>query len=298
MTKIEKLIIAVFSLALSILLISNIVSAITISLVETPTLAPGKESKIRIEIENNLNDKAKDVTFSLHLAGSPFIPIGNSEFFIGELDEGKDEDFTFRLKASDNIKPGDYQIPYTITYSINRGSVNSEQVKSERGGSIGLTVAADPELAYSVSTKMPVQGKQGQITLKIINKGLAEAKFASVKVLPQGFTLLSEKEVYIGAIDSDDFETATFDVIFDNTTPNLIAIVEYRNFNNEKITKNVNLPFDVYTEEVAIKAGIIQPNYTPYYITIIVAITIIIIIWRSIRKRRRMKRSMQNSSRR
>lgn len=292
MTKTQKSILTVFSLALAVLLISNVASAITINSVETTTLAPGEEATVRIEIENNLNDQAEDITFSLHFTGLPFIPIGNSEFSINELDEDDDEDFTFRIKAAQDITPGDYEIPYTLTYFING------EEKPAREGSIGVTVAADPELSYTISTETPVQGMQGQVTLRIVNKGFADAKFVSVRIAPQGFTLLSEREVYIGTIDSDDFETATFDVIFDETAPTLVATVEYRNFNNEKITKNVNLPFTVYTEEDAIKAGIIQPSYALYYIIAIVVIIIIILIWRSIRKRRRMKRSMQNSDRR
>lgn len=278
------------SLVLTFLLIS-IASAITINSVETTTLAPGEEATIRIEIENNLNDLAEDITFSLHFTGLPFIPIGNSEYSINELDEDEDDDFTFRIKASQDIVPGDYEIPYTLQYSINGVE------KPERKGSIGITVEADPELSYTISTETPVQDMQGQITLRIVNKGLADAKFVNVKILPQGFTLMSDREVYIGTIDSDDFETAAFDVIFNEVTPTLIATVEYRNFNNEKITKNVNLPFEVYTKEDAIKAGIIKPSYTLYYIIAIVVIIILIIIWRSIRKRRRMKRSMQNSER-
>ena len=292
MAKTQKSLIAIFSIALAILLITNIASAITINSVETTTLAPGEEATIRIEIENNLNDQAEDVTFSLHFTDLPFIPIGNSEYSINELDEDEDDDFTFRIKASQDIVPGDYEIPYTLQYSINGVE------KPAREGSIGVTVAADPELSYTISTETPVQGRQGQITLRIVNKGLADAKFVNVRVVPQGFTLLSEREVYIGTIDSDDFETATFDVIFDEAAPTLLATVEYRNFNNEKITKNVNLPFEVYTKEDAIKAGIIQQSYAFYYIIAIVAVIILIIIWRSIRKRRRMKRSMQNSERR
>lgn len=287
----KKTPIAIFSLALAILLISNLASAITINSVDTTTLAPGEEGTIRIEIENNLNDQAEDITFRLDFTDLPFIPIGNSEFSVNELDEDEDEDFTFRIKASQDITPGDYEIPYTLTYFING------EEKPERKGSIGVTVEADPELSYTVSTETPVQGRQGQITLRIVNKGFADAKFVNVRILPQGFTLLSEREVYIGTIDSDDFETATFDVIFDEVAPTFSATVEYRNFNNERITKNINLPFEVYTEQDAIKAGIIQPSYTLYYIIAVVVIIILLIIWRSIRKRRRLKRSMQNSER-
>ena len=107
-------------------------------------------------------------------------------------------------------------------------------------------------------------GRQSKINLKIVNKGLADARFVSVNLNPSGFTLLSEKEVYIGTVDSDDFETATFEVIFTSEKPKLTATVEYTDFDNSKKLDEVNLPTKVYTQEKAIELGIIQRNNCYY----------------------------------
>ena len=157
-----------------------------------------------------------------------------------------------------------------------------------------MRVDSQPILTYSSDTENPVEGQKGSVTLKIVNKGFADAKFFSVKVLPDGLTLLSEDEVYIGEVASDDFETATFDVLFNKVNADLTAIVEYKDFDNKLVTETINLPVKVYSKEKALELGIIQPNRVPYYIGGVVLLIILFIIYRSIKKRRRLRRSMQS----
>ena len=149
-------------------------------------------------------------------------------------------------------------------------------------------------MAFTVNADNAVIDKTGQITFKIVNKGFADARFVSIKAVPEGYTLLSEDEVYIGTVSSDDFETASFDVIFKKTNADFKAIVEYKNSDNSLKTENINLPLTVYSKERALELGIIKPNYIPYYLGGAVAVIILYLIYRSIKKRRRLKRSMQN----
>lgn len=235
----------ILSLTISIILLLNLASAVSIKSAETDILAPGEEGNMRIELENNLNDDAKDVSLKLEFTNLPFNPVGSSEESIDEISEGDEERFDFTIKASNDIKPGDYKIPYTLTFKI-----NNEQ--KQNTGTIGITVKANPELSFSVTTENPIINTQGKVILKIVNKGFADAKFVTVKILPEGFTLLSEKEIYIGTIDSDDFETATLDAIFKTKNSLLNAVIEYKDFDNSVITKNISLPIQVYTKDEAI----------------------------------------------
>jgi len=70
--------------------------------------------------------------------------------------------------------------------------------------------------------------------------------------------------------------------------------MEYTDFNNNKVKKTINLPIKVYETEEAIALGIKTKNNSVYYIISIVVIIIIWIIYRVIKKRSRIKRSMQN----
>src|SRR3989344_8352102 len=108
----------ILSLAIAVLLL-NLASAVTVDFVETSPLSPGEEGTLRIGIENNLNDLAEDISISLNFRDIPFIPVGTSEYSVQELEEDDNEDFLFRIKASSNIIPGDYEITYTLTYTVN-----------------------------------------------------------------------------------------------------------------------------------------------------------------------------------
>ena len=283
MKKTISLTIALIALAIITISLTNLALAVTIKSVTAQTFTPGQDGDIIIEIENNLDKKAKDLSVSLDLKNLPFIPIGSSEDSISELDEEEEEEFIFKIKSANDIKPGDYEIPYAIRYAI-----DNEQ--RSRSGSIGIKVQASPDLTFTLSTEKPIIGIQDKISLKIINKGFADARFVSVKILPLGLTLLSDDEVYIGTINSDDFETADFEVIYQTNTLRFFAIIEYKDFNNKKITQNINIPITVYTEEKALELGLIEKSNTALYI--ITAITLILIwtLYRTIRKNSRLKR--------
>ena len=186
-------------------------SAILIKSVESSTFDPGQEGTINIEIENTDGTDLKDISLTLTFANLPFIPIGSSEDTIEEIETGEEEDFTFKLKASNSITPGDYEIPFSLNYQ----NPDTDE-KVERKGTVGIRVRANPDLVFSVNTENPILNTKGKIILKIVNKGFYDARFLSVKIIPEGYTLLSEAETYIGSVDSDDFETVTFDVLFKN----------------------------------------------------------------------------------
>ncbi len=263
----------------------NLISAVVVKSVDQLELSPGEEGNLEVIVENILQDTAEDVSFSINLQQTPFISLGGSEDSVDEIDEDDDERFIFVIKAANDITPGDYAVPYTLSYTI------KDEIK-QKSGTIGISVVAETDLGFSVSVENPIVGEKGIINIKIINKGFADAKFVNVKLIPEDFTILSEREVYIGNIESDDFDTASFDVLFNRKNTNLLAIIEYTDFNNEKVIRNIEQPIDVYTTEEAIERGIKEKSSTILIIVIIVLVIIILIAIRQFRKYRRHKKSL------
>ena len=101
---------------LTLILTLNLASALTINSVFADKISPGEQASLSIELENDLNENLEDISVSLSLTNLPFTPVGSSEYSIEELDEDDDETFIFKVKASNSIQPGDYTIPYVITY--------------------------------------------------------------------------------------------------------------------------------------------------------------------------------------
>ena len=271
-----------FILVLSISFV-NAVALETVSVQPSPAL-PGQDIVITISLKNNLDKNVKDVSFSLDLTDLPFISQGSSEQGVKEIREDKLENLGFVIRVSDTAKPGDYNIPYILNYQ------NATSIKK---GTVGVRITAEPDLSFSLSAENAVIGQKGRITLKIINKGLGDARFVSVKMLEDGFTLLSDREVYIGTIDSDDFETASFNVIFNQEQSTFRATVSYKDIENKESIQNINLAVAAYTKEKAIELGIVKKDLGWIYGLVAALIIAIWIVVRRIRKAFRKKRSLQ-----
>jgi len=277
---------------LLILLIIPIVSALNVNTVTVDTLYPGTTGSINIKLENNLNDDAERVSLSLIFSNTQFTPIGSSEDSTSDIGEDETKTFTYTIKASNEIKPGDYEIPYILTFVTENEDVITP---SEKKGSIGIKVIGNPDIVTSATADNPILGQKGQIKIKIVNKGFYDARFASLKIETQGITLLSEDQTYIGNIDSDDFETSTFDAIFNTQNPKIKAVVQYKDFDNLDITKEFIIPLQIYTSEQAKELGIIETSNLPFYTFIIIFLIIIWIVIKKIRKNKKLKRLQQNN---
>jgi hypothetical protein len=274
-----------FSVLALLILSLSLASAMTVKGIEANNFQPGSQQDITVKIKNTLNVDATDVSLTLDLSKSPFTIIDSDSDNIDVYSDDT-ENFDFTIKASGEAKAGDYQIPYTLTYNL-----ENETTPKTKTGTFSLTIEATPELVYTATTEKAIVGSQGKITLKIVNKGLGDAKFVDVKIIPEGYTLLSEAENYIGTVSSDDSQTASFDVIFKEKNPTLTAQIEYKDFNNEKKTKTVTLPLTVYSTEEALALGIIKTDNTSVYIGAGMVIFVAWMIFRSIRKKKRINKA-------
>jgi len=251
------------------------------------TIYPGEEGRITLEVENNENFDIEDVSVALILDEVPFTAVGSSEKDIDDLDEDDDDSVQFTLKASTDIKPGDYNIPYLVKY-IN--AEDSNATPEEKTGSFGIRVSAKTELDFVLEVRdNAIIENEGRVSLEIINKGLGDIKAVSVQIFPQGFELLSQDKIFIGTISADDTDLASFDVIYKSTNPVFTAKVEYKDFDNNEEIKTINLPINVYTEEKALELGLIKKSYTGVYIGVIAILIILWIIYRKIKKRKKNK---------
>jgi|WetSurMetagenome_2_1015567.scaffolds.fasta_scaffold208895_2 hypothetical protein len=269
-----------FAVMFTLILALSITSAMSVKSVDANNFQPGSQQEITLKVKNTIGTDVEEVSLTLDLSNLPF-SLSESEDNPDEISDDDTENFDFTLKASGSAKAGDYQIPYTLNYDGNQ----------TKKGTFTLTIEAEPELVYSVSTDTPVVGSKAKMTLNLINKGLGDAKFVSITLIPDGYTLLSNENVYVGTIDSDDTQKENFEVIFTKPNPTLTAKIEYREFDNNLITKTITLPLTVYSQEQALKIGIIHPNNTGIYILLTAVGIIGWIIIRRIRKKKRLNKA-------
>ncbi|HJZ19252.1 MAG TPA: hypothetical protein VJ208_04050 [Candidatus Nanoarchaeia archaeon] len=276
----NKTIFAIIFLVLTL----SFVSAVIVNS-DYATVFPGEEGKVAIEAKNNENFDIEDVSLALDLSNLPFTAVGSSERDFEDIDESDDDSVTFTVKASTGIVPGDYEIPYAIKYTNAENSSETFQ----KTGTFGIRVSAKTDLDFSVETNdNAIVGDEGRITVEIINRGLGEVKSVSVQIIPNGFELLSKNKIFVGTIDSDDSDTATFDVIYKAPNPAFSVKIIYKDFDNREQTEDVNLAARVYTKDEALNLGLIQKQ--SYTIYIVISVLILGFIIYRIRKRRKDRR--------
>jgi LPXTG-motif cell wall-anchored protein len=99
--------------------------------------------------------------------------------------------------------------------------------------------------------------KKGEVTLNIVNRGKLDIKFLTLTLLPsEDYEILSPEQVYIGELESDDFETADFDIYVNNgisskesTNVELPVRVEYTDSNNKDYSSQAQVRLKVYSQD-------------------------------------------------
>jgi hypothetical protein len=287
---------AYFKIIIGVLLLINLslVSSLATN-ADYVVVYPGEEARVSIEIENTEDFDIEDVSIQILLSSVledgtpvslPFTFIGSSEREIDDISDGDEESVSFVLRPSTDITPGDYNIPYSIRYFE-----EDEDVEYEDAGTFAIRVSARTELDYVIELRDdPIVGRQGTISLEVINMGLGEIKSMSIEVFPEGYDLKSKSKVFIGTINADDTDTASFDAVYTDSNPRLNAKITYKDFENKDQVEQITIPFQAYTVEEALQKGLIQQNNTALYVVIVIVVIIAWIVWRRMRKRRRKKK--------
>ena len=198
------------------------------------------------------------------------------------MKEDEEETIAFKFRVGNDLPVGTYSLSYSMTYEEN----NDER---EQSGTIGVIVSAEPEIEIIADTQNAIIGLQETLNLRVVNKGLADARFVYLFIESEDITLLSENSEYIGTIDSDDFETSSFEVIYNRKFPLISVRVTYKDFNNkeQEITKSISLR--AYTSDEAIEKGILKKNNVPLYVGIVLLLVILWIVYRTLRRRHKNK---------
>jgi hypothetical protein len=271
-------------LMLCFLLYISSASALTInSVLATPSqIAPGEVSIIELGVENNGENTISDVSVSLDLTNVPFAPeLSSSEFNFDEIKDGRIKYAIFKIRALNDATAGIYKIPVQVTY-------NEEGEIKKMSSLIGLTINSPPILDASIEAGLLLKGNEDKISVKVVNKGLSNVKFLEIEIKKASYySITSPERVYIGDLDSNDFDSGDFTVYFKETAPptvNVPVTLRYRDILNKEYEETFNLDAHVYSQEQAINLGLIKRNNTFVYVIVVIVLIVIYIIYRRIRK--------------
>jgi hypothetical protein len=285
----KKQLITTIAILFTLYLMCN-VSALIIQSVNTvpDKIAPGKEATVYIVVKNDLEDDITDFNAKLDLTTASFAPYNSgADYSTDEIREGKTREIEFSIIALNDAKPGIYKIPLVISYKVN------DEVKT-MNSVISAVIQSEPIIEISREDSVLIKGKENKLNLKIINKGLADAKFLEAELTSSTYySIVSENSVYIGDVDSDDYQNAEYSILFKDTMPNRIIIpvtLKYKDTLNNEYTLDQDLDIRVYSNEEATNLGLVPRNNSSIIVVVIVVVIILIIIYYVFIRRKRRKK--------
>jgi len=242
---------------------------------EPSVVAPGSKTKLNILLRNYATSLLKNVKIVLALGESsdestPFSPLGSTnEQVISYISPQSTKLIEFELLADPDAASKSYKIPLIIRYS---DAANNNYSKSNI---VTVVVGDEPDISVGVeSTTILTAGSAGEVTIKIVNKGFPDMKFVNVKLgKSDKYSVISSDEVYVGNIDSDDYETAEFKMYAEKTSEKKLLIplvVEYKDANNKDYRSAVNLELPLYSASEAKKLGLVKGNGNSYWVILVI----------------------------
>jgi hypothetical protein len=257
------------------------------SIISTSSIIPGESSLLKIRIKNMADSLLNNIKVNLDLGSVPLIPLGSTnEKTLYQLDAKESYDVEFNLIAEPDAESKIYKVPLQLEYFDELGT---KYIKNQ---TIGITIGAKPDISITLDDSEIFQsGKAGEIVIKVVNKGVTDIKFMNLELMSSDdYRTLSNSEAYLGNIDSDDFETADFEVFVEKTKDKSIKIpieIEYMDANNNDYNNKLSLDLNLYSGSEAKKLGLENGNKFGGVIIVIIIVAAGLYLYRRKRKKKK-----------
>ena len=238
-------------------------------------IKPGDKAVLSVKLENTGNSPIKDVSLELAFTDDqPFTAIGSSNVKRVALIEPKSvSEVSFDVLAYPNAAIKAYRIPLELAYYSANGT------KQSRTDYAGILVEAKPELGVSLdSSTLYKAGAVGSIILRIVNKGIADAKFLEVNVQEApGLKIISGEQTYVGALDSDDYQTIEIKAYAetDATEIRLPVAISFKDANNRAYSETSEVVVPLYSQTELEKYGLAAPQGMLASIALVIIVLIV-----------------------
>jgi hypothetical protein len=221
--------------------------------IDPAQITPGSDGTVTLTVKNVAPNSFTDLSLKLYLQSViggvlvdlPFAPVDSStEKRIYRLDPGQTAEFKYDLRVYPDATAKIYKIPFTLEYYDNLGN------KRNKTDFIGVTVNSVPEVSVILDKTDITQKKTtGDITLKVINKGLGDIKFLNV-ILKQGdsYQILSTTDtIYVGNLQSDDYQSVDYTIaVKDDANAITVPVtLQYRDANNQYYEVTEDVPLNI-----------------------------------------------------
>ncbi|MBS1266637.1 MAG: hypothetical protein MAG795_00605 [Candidatus Woesearchaeota archaeon] len=270
--------------------VQTIDAVVGITSVETvpKKLEPGKVGKIMVELQNMADSLTEDIALKFDFSSDdmPFVPVNSaSEKKIRSLAAGESTKFEFDIMVLADAESQTYKVPIEVRY------IDESDTLYNKTDIIGVVVGSTPEMdVYIEDQTVYSSASSGEVSVKFVNKGVTDIKFLSVELAESDdLQVISTPLVYIGDLDSDDYENADFNIYVKKTKEDYVQIplkLEYADANNEEFVQEVDLQMRLYSGAELKKFGLVKSSKTGLIIIILVVVGGGIYLYRKKKKKK------------
>ncbi len=234
-------------------------------------IAPGQQGTLFITFENQGAQYLEDIKIKCDFSSvSEFFPVLTSnEQTVSILDAGEEVTVSFTLLADASADLKGYKLPVNVTYLDDSG--DSDTIDNY----ISILVDTLPEYVLNIEETTVYKAKQpGKVVVSLSNIGASDINYATLSLLEnEAYELISTNTAYLGNLESDDFETAEYEIYvteYQDELPLQLNLQYKDNFNNnydETLALNLNL----FTSREAKKYGLVSgSSYTTIFFILLV----------------------------
>ncbi len=241
-------------------------------------LSPGKIGILNITILNTADSLLKDIKFRLDLDDTSFAVVGSSsEKILLNLDAKEKANVVFNLATQVDAASKVHTLPLTITYIDELGK------NYTKTNDLGIMVNDRPQYMLAIDdTEIYTRKSKGKIVVSISNIGTSEIKYLAAEMKPgSDYTILSTPKVYLGNLDSDDFDSAEFLVYVTSKkkkVPLSFDITFKDSFNNGfSETKTIELP--LYSSSEAKRYGLGKAGSIIRQLLLVMVLVVLTAFW-------------------
>ncbi len=279
-------------LALALLAPASAVNTKLSSLDYEPSPAqPGQYMTLFLKIENPGSETLRDQSYKLILEYPFTFRKGESEVKkISSIAGGDIALIEYDLLVDRNVLAGSY--PVTLKFcadaSCTSGYEQEIMITVRTGGTPKIEVGLEDADIFSA-------GKTGTITLHIINRGLLDVKFLVMELEDtEEYDIITPSRIYIGELESDDFETAEFTIHIEESVTNtkkleLPVLLEYSDENDKEYSHQTKAYVNIYSRGDLSRFNLSQENNALKYIAVLIGIGAIYLLYRYYHKKKKKK---------
>jgi hypothetical protein len=230
------------------------------STTDPETVSPGQNAKLTLTFSNEGNTALEGITVGVNLDDlSEISPTGTgTELIIQKIKPGETGEavFSFILAPDAEIKV--YKVPLDLEYEDARGT------DYEKTTHTSIIAAAQPEYILNLEESDVYKKKEsGNVVISLSNIGVGDINYATITLKENDYyTILSPDAVYLGNLESDDFETAQF-TLYTNHYAEEIPLeftLFYKDNYNKNYEEEITLQMKLFTSGEAKRYGLVEPG--------------------------------------